>query len=67
MTVLILERASLFYASPFSPTLDEALDNAYSQYLSSDTHFAVTQQFSLSANHYSIYELTEFVLSHRLQ
>jgi len=67
VTVLILERASLFHASPSSPTLHESLDSACSHYVSSDTHIAVKRQFSLSPNHYSIRDLTEFVLRHRLR
>jgi hypothetical protein len=62
-----LERASIFYASPSSPTLPESLDNTYSHYVSSNTHIVVKQDFSLPPNHYSITDLTEFVLRHRLQ
>jgi len=65
--ILILECASISYASPSSPTLHESLDHAYSQYMSSDIHIAVKQQLSLSPNHYSVDELVEFVLRHRLR
>ena len=66
-TVLILDHAALFYASPSRPTLRDALDQAYSKYESSDTHNAVKEQFSLSPNQYSMLQFTEFVLSRRLQ
>ena len=65
--ILILDCASLFYASRSRPTLEEALDQAYSQYKSSDTHNAVKEQFSLPIQEYSISQLEEFVLSHRLR
>ena len=68
VTLLILERASLLYASPSSRlALDSALDQACSQYESSDTHDAVKEQFSLPPKQYSISQFTEFVLSHRLR
>ena len=67
VTVLILDHAALLYASPSPPTLDDALDQAYSQYGSSDTHNAAKEQFSLSPKEYSILEFTEFVLSHRIR
>ena len=67
VTILILDRASLFYASPSCPTLEEALDQAYSQYKSSDTHNTVKEQFLLPLKQYSISQLEEFVLSHRLR
>jgi len=66
VSILILDRASVSYASPSHPTLKDALDQAYSQYESSDTHNAVKEQFSLPLTEYSISQLTEFVLSHRL-
>jgi len=66
VAVLILECASLLCASPSAPTLYEALDNACSRYVSSDTHTAVKQQFLLSPSQYSIREFTEFVLTHHL-
>ena len=67
VTIFILGRASLFYASPSRPTLDDALDQACSQYKFSDTHNAVKEQFLLPPKQYSISEFTEFVLSHRLR
>ena len=67
MAILILDRTSIFYASPFRPTLDVALDQACSQYKYSDTHTAVKEQFLLPPKHYSISLFTDFVLSHRLQ
>jgi hypothetical protein len=63
----MLDRASLFYASASRPTLEDALDQAYYQYKSSDTHNAVKEQFSRHPKRYSISQFTEFVLSHRLQ
>ena len=67
VTVLILDHAALLYASPSRPTLDDALDQAYSQYESSDTHNAAKEQFSLSPKEYSILEFTEFILRHRIR
>jgi len=67
VTILILDRASILYASPSHPTPAEALDLACSQYVSSDTHNTVKEQFSLPPKQYSISQFTEFVLSHRLQ
>ena len=67
VTVLILDHAALLCASPPRPTLGDALDQAYSQYESSGTHNAAKEQFSLSPKQYSILELTEFVLSHRIR
>jgi len=67
VTVLILDRASVLYASPSRPTLDDALDRACSQYESSGTHDAVKEQFLLPPKQYSISDFIEFVLSHRLR
>ena len=66
-TVLILDYASLFHASTSRPTLEDALDQAFSQFESSHTHNTVKEQFSLPAKQYSISQFTEFVLSHRLR
>ena len=66
VTILILERAYLLFVSS-SPSLSDALDQAYRQYKSSDTHDAVKEQFSLRPKRYSILQFTEFVLSHRLR
>jgi len=67
VTILILDRAAIIYASSSRPTLDDALDQACSQYESSDTHNAVKEQFLLPPEQYSILQITEFVLSHHLQ
>ena len=67
VSTLILERASLFYASPSRPTLEGALDQACSQYKYSIVHKAVKNQFSLPPEQYSVSQFTEFVLSHRLR
>jgi len=66
VAILILDCASIIYASPSHPTLDDALDQACSQYESSDIHNAVKGQFSLPPEQYSILQFTEFVLGHRL-
>ena len=65
-SILILNRASLLYASPSRPTLEGALDQAYYQYKSSRTHNAVKEQFSFHPKQYSVSQITDFVLSHRL-
>jgi len=67
VAILILDRASVSYASSSCRTRKDALDQAYSQYESSDTHNAVKEQFSLPLNEYSISQFIEFVLSHRLR
>ena len=67
VTILILDCASLFYVSLSPPTLKDALNQAYSQYKSSDTHTAVREQFLLPPEQYSILQFTDFVLRHRLQ
>jgi len=67
VTILILDCASLFFASPSRPTRDDALGHARSQYESSDTYNAVKEQFSLPHKRYSISQFTEFLLSHRLR
>jgi hypothetical protein len=43
----ILDRASILYASLSRPTLMDALDQACSEYKSSDTHNVVKKQFLL--------------------
>ena len=67
VTILILDRASLLCLSPSRPTLDDALGHAHSQYEFSGIHNAVKEQLSLPRERYSISQLTEFVLSHRLR
>jgi len=66
VTILILDCTSLFNSTASYPFQD-ALDNAHSQYVSSGTHDAVKEQFSLPPKEYSILQFTEFILSHRLQ
>ena len=66
VTLLILDRASVLYASPSRPNVYDALDQAFSQYKSSDTHNAVKEQFSPPPEQYSISKFTEFILAHRL-
>ena len=83
-SILILDRASLSYASVYRPPgnpwgedyaringenrerIKGAMDQAYYQYTSSDTHNTVKEQFSLRPTQYSSLQFTEFVLSHRL-
>jgi hypothetical protein len=67
VSIIILDRASLFFASPSRPSLNDALGQAYSQYKSSGTHNAVKEQFPLCPKQYSTLQFTEFVLRHRLQ
>ena len=67
VAILILDRASILSVSPSRPTVTDALDQACSQYISSDTHQAVKEQFSQPPKQYSILQFTEFVLSHRLR
>ena len=67
MTLLILDRATLLYVASYDETPEDALDQAYSRYKSSDVHNVVKEQFALPPRQYSILQFTEFVLSHRLQ
>jgi hypothetical protein len=64
--ILILENACLFYASQPQPDRSVALDRAYSLYKTSQTHIAASKEFSASSMEYSIPQLTEFILVHRL-
>ena len=64
--ILILEYASLFYASPSHSSLLDALDKAFSQYSSSDCNNAIKRQFVLPPEQYLIPQFTEFILGHRL-
>jgi hypothetical protein len=66
VSILILEHASLYYASSSKPTLDQALDGAYSQYKASNIHNAVIEQFPAAPQTYSILQFTEFILRYRL-
>ena len=66
-TVLILEYATILFASPSRPSLVEALDKACSQFIYSNTHSAVNRLFLLSPNLYSTQQFTEFLLIHRLR
>ena len=63
---LILEHTCLYYVSQSRPTKDEALDKAYSQYMASGVHNAITMQFAAPPSKYSISQLAEFILKHRL-
>jgi hypothetical protein len=67
VTILILERAYLFYSSLCRPALKDALDRAYSEYGGSETHSAVTKQFPAPPKAYHISQYTEFILDHRLR
>jgi hypothetical protein len=66
VSILILEHASLYYASSSRPTLDQALDRAYAQYMASDIYNAVIQQFSAPFQTYSSLQFSYFILSYRL-
>jgi len=66
VAILILEHACLFYISLSKPSVNEALDKAFSQYQASDVHNAVIRQFLAAPNEYSIEQFTEFILNHHL-
>ena len=66
MTILILEHACLSYASEPKPTRNKALDEAYSQYCASNVHSEVMTEFFEAPEKYSIHQVTEFILRHRL-
>jgi len=65
--ILILDNACLSYASQPQPDRNVALDMAYSRYKTSDTHMIVTSEYSAPSVEYSIPQLTEFILAHRLR
>ena len=65
--ILILEYATIRYASPSHPTCEEVLNEAFSQFISSNTHNVVLQEFVLSPKSHSALQFTEFVLTHRLR
>jgi len=65
VTILILENACYFHALSSEPSFQEALDRAYSQYTTSDTHDVLMNQFPTSQQ-FSIPQLTEFILQHQL-
>jgi hypothetical protein len=64
--ILILEHASLYYASSSRPALNEALNRAHSQYRASNTYDAVIEQFSAPPTTYSILQYVDFILEYRL-
>jgi hypothetical protein len=66
VSILILEHATLYYASSSIPTFDQAFDRACFQYRASNTHNVVIEQFSAAPQTYSILQFTEFILGHRL-
>jgi hypothetical protein len=66
VSTLILEYASRLFASSSRPTLKQAFDQAYSQYLLSDIHNAVTTQF-LTTSSYNPQQFTDFVLQNHLR
>jgi len=63
--ILILEHACLLYASPSKPTLNGALNDAYTRYKTSGTHDNLTNRFPTHQEP-SIPQSTDFILSHRL-
>jgi hypothetical protein len=65
VAILILNHTSLDRASDSRPTLDEALDRAYSRYLSSNTLSLIELVFSASPEEYSVAQFTGFILIHR--
>ena len=66
-TVLILEYATILFASPSRPSRVEVLDKACSQFIYSNTHGAVNRLFLPSPKLYSAQQFTEFLLMHRLR
>ena len=53
VTVLILEYATILFASPSHPSRKKALDKACSQFIISNTHTTVNRLFLLSPKPYS--------------
>jgi hypothetical protein len=66
VTILILEHACLFHASSSKPTVNDALDKAYSQYQASETHDAVVIHFVPPSKKYSVLQFADFILNYRL-
>jgi len=65
VTILVLERACLFYASSSRPPYTKALDMACSRYTTSDTHNALMVQFP-SCRTYSISKISDFILNYSI-
>ena len=65
-TILILEYATIHFASPSCPTRQEALNEAFSLFSRSDIHNEVNQLFELPPQLYSTRQFTEFILKRRL-
>jgi hypothetical protein len=61
---LILEHACLLHTLQDDPSA--ALQRAYSQYISSNSHDEVKKQFTNPSKHYSGPQFIEFILKHRL-
>jgi hypothetical protein len=66
VSILILENACLSYTSQSKPTRDEALDQAYSRYCTSNIHIDLTKQFHAPPKTYSFLQFMEFILRHHL-
>jgi hypothetical protein len=64
--ILILENACLSYTLWTKPTINEALDQAYSRYCASNIHLDLIKEFCASPKEYSIPQFMEFILKHRL-
>jgi hypothetical protein len=63
--ILILEHASLFYASSSKQSYNEALERGYSQLMASNTYNALVEQFPTHQKS-STTQVIEFILNHRL-
>jgi hypothetical protein len=66
VAILILEYASVVYASQSQPTRNKALNQAYAQYSASDIYNELMKHFSAPPVEYSLLQLTEFILQHHL-
>jgi uncharacterized membrane protein YukC len=65
VTILILENACFSCALSSKPSYEEALDRAYSQFITSNTYDALIEQFSTNQI-YSIPQLVEFISNYHL-
>ena len=64
-TILILECACLLYASSSNPSFEDALNITHTTYTTSNARNELPIQFPASRE-YSIPQVTEFILQHRL-
>jgi hypothetical protein len=66
VTLLILDHAGLSYASSPKPTLDTVLKKACAQFMAYHVLDEIVNQFTAPPRGYSISQLKDFIVRHRL-